>query len=1093
MRNIKIRSTVLGLLLLLLVPLFSVALPAGISGDLAVPTVDLKAPTRADDIEINTTYRVTQSTTFGAITIREGGKLIIEGSISIVADTLECNNHNSTLFQMKGAGEADDQKATLTLRGGICELKPHTIILEDAVLSVFSENETDDTSPVPGESIAVTLNSMGGPLYINNTDISVRARDGLPGTTEFFGTRGGRAVLGIRADPPRNLYISDSDIYLKGGKGGDAKVSGNLAGAGGDASLLLYGNELEIRKSNILCEGGGGGTPPSGGDSSQGAKGGGAYDFKITANRDINIYSSDIEARGGLSTERTGERDSRLRIVSEEGGFYVDDDKSPDEEMESLSSLIGRTTTIEAPLGGYLHEVDLGDSVPTAQVDTLVRVYWWFTVNVRDNYNDPLPNAVIKYRIGIEPETYQSEGEPWATDENGEFRIELESLVIHPDEPANERYYTFYAVITGGAEGNSDSIQLKNENRVADIEITRLEMDIVTINNKEFTEGMVVGGVVQIQGYARPAPNSGNTIQSLFISYRLSTSDEYTEIGPATDTSDDIAPPYSVWELTWETERIPDGDYVLRVTGSDEAYTVSVYRDVEVSQRSINHRPQLASVSIKDTTGTKQVPIRGDVDVHVTREEPFINISGSAWEPDARSPYLETGKEVVTVILSLVRFDGTQVYSKELDAANQEEIIKVNETGGYSFKYRIDTNEKVGNEFIYKEGSYRFLFMIEDNAGLVSSGSWFNMTLQKDFFPVIRIFLNGDYPAPTDKDWEFDDPVFGSGSTRDEQIWTEESDTIVLSFNLTNCYDTDDLTRNLQETWRGLTYTVTYKKTSTGDSGEIITDQEGIPEFTHTFNVGNKEKNTYESFILTFTVKDTQGLESKEVYVVKIYHDPPPEEHSLFTLLFGVEVDVDFGSVFFAFPAVFLVLSVLFIGITLFFIAKNKREKDRKVALLEKVRADERNKKGGVIEDEILHGRGFIKSSSDYLEATGASKGKEEFQKQLQGGSQVQQGKPLSEDEPQKIAAPQEPAPAAGQTSPQRSGQEAGQKKEATVTGQPPEQQPPAQKTIKPSPPSAAGPPSPPPAPPSPPKVQAPAPQQPQESAGASQQGQGPQ
>ncbi len=153
---------------------------------------------------------------------------------------------------------------------------------------------------------------------------------------------------------------------------------------------------------------------------------------------------------------------------------------------------------------------------------------------------------------------------------------------------------------------------------------------------------------------------------------------------------------------------------------------------------------------------------------------------------------------------------------------------------------------------------------------------------------------------------------------------------------------------------------------------------------------------------------------------MRVKHIPAEKEISLWETIFGVPPSVKFEDAIFAFPAMFVLLLITYFVLVLFSSLRQRKEQKNKIALLQKLRDEEKAKGGNVVEEEILMGRGNIKSSTDYLEATGASKGREDFQKELESKSApVMEGQIKKEENPAP-AAVQKPAaaPAAPATPP---------------------------------------------------------------------------
>ncbi|MCK5774199.1 MAG: hypothetical protein KAH57_10465 [Thermoplasmata archaeon] len=1030
-------------------------------GTSTVAKEPLNPPTRGDVLEINDTMIITSSRSLGHVKIREGGSLIIQGAISVVMESLECKNDNGTSFQMIGDGPEDQNRAQLTVTGDpeledfILHLEPERIFLQNA--KIFAENRVD-SSDLAKRGMNVVFNSMKDDFEINNTDIEIWAQNGEDGSSiggvHQPGTSGAKATLTIQAMEGNDMVVSGSLIEVHGGSGGDAKIQNNEPGIGGFSHLVLQGEFVDISTSRVFSLGGQSGSIVSGTDLEKYGSAGGSARLDLISQREMNIDRSQVESEGGLRTDGKTGVTSFIYLTSEDDAIYMDSDKQGADRKLTLSQLLSDATLIEAPNGAFLHQVDLGDEKPSSQGDTIIFVYWWFSVNVRDNYGNPLKGAVISYTVGNDPTVITSPDNSWITGETGKLDLELESLIIEPGKPANTKSYTFLAVITGGATGNSDRIELDNQNEVALVGITLITVDLKMINGEEYKPGMVVGGEeAELEGVAFPAPNSKHDILS--IQWYV----DDTLIGDVTDISDPIMSPFSKWMVTWDTTEWPDGQYSLSFIAVDEAYEVRTEASVEVSQLAINHRPIVASAVVKDTVDEHNAEMGGTVESHVTKENPYLYINGTVWDRDAWSPYIDLGKIITRVKMVMTRSDGSVVYSKDL-TSGYDELIKVNETGGWAYRFKVDTYVKLEvdgqSNYIFSEGVYKVQFLVEDDVPLASipEDNFFMIDLEKDFYPVINLFLEGE-DSSIDSDYEYDFPVF--------MVDTEKSHTMDVRFNFTKSYDEDDPDHDLHDSWLGLTYTL-----YVGSKSNIVVNAEkGISGFSYEFDVGDVGAGETEAFIIILEVEDSQGLKATNTFVVKVTHYPPEEEISLWETIFGVPPSVKFESRIFAFPAVFGLIIISYLGLVLVSTLMHKREQKKKFALLQKYREEEKSKKTSVVDDEILMGSGFIKSSTDYLEATGATKGKEEFQKELESKaapkSAADTAKPAvaplkSAAAPIPVAAPK-PAAAPAQPAAAPAKPTVAAAKPAPPT---PPAAAPAKPVVTPAPPAAPKPPTPP-------------------------------
>jgi hypothetical protein len=203
--------------------------------------------------------------------------------------------------------------------------------------------------------------------------------------------------------------------------------------------------------------------------------------------------------------------------------------------------------------------------------------------------------------------------------------------------------------------------------------------------------------------------------------------------------------------------------------------------------------------------------------------------------------------------------------------------------------------------------------------------------------------------------------------------------------------------------------------------------------FQHEFDLTDFPENEESIFTIVVTAKDPEDLETELRLKARILHDPPEVP----TGIFQQEKFIEYGFVFYIFPALFIILVGAYLGMISYINMKNYKDKKGKMDLLDKKKKEEdKSKESSAIEEEFVSR--MQKDSRKYLEQTGAGKGREEFAKELQAA----QEKPgLPQDDQQKLppASPQEPA---AQTPPKPAEPQAAQQPPAQAA--PPLQQPPA-------------------------------------------------
>ncbi|MGA1822150.1 MAG: hypothetical protein ACMUIG_06465 [Thermoplasmatota archaeon] len=939
---------------------------------------------RGETLEVeNETVTLSQNEEFQSIRIKNNGNLIIRRA-RITVDSIVCSEDaENTSFKM-------EDNALLSVFEGKVDINAGEVILTDSTISVIQNRGEAAQSTEDGGHAQLFLVSRKANLVINNTEISVNAQNGGTGTNTIYGGRGGDSNVLVEAYSPHNLIIEDAIIHSFGGRGGD-NLAGSGAGAGGSSMLTLRSEEMVFNRCEILSNSG------EAGSTIGQAADGGQSEFQIRAEGDILMYKCDIQSIEGLSSEGDLKQKSRLQVKSRSGAFYMDHQKLGDEKIQSLSSLISAITTIDAPDAADLHEVDVGDSPPSQEGNTNIRIFWWAEIKVTDIYNSPLKNAVITYTKGTDPQIYPRDSSTiLLTDDKGRIDIEVEAR-----ENDNPVTYFFRAAIQGGASASSDQIRFGNENHVTNIRITLMTLRIETVNGEPYVSGMVVGGVASLVGFAIP----GNTQN---IMEKVSVELDDVLLGEAQDISGE-GPPFSEWSYEWDTTVHPNGEVVLNVIGKDTGYEVERGHLFVINQEAINHRPLVHRVRVKDSRdSSKEVVIGQGIDVFVTQYSPVIYINGTVWEPDWRSTYLDLGKKVNEIIIKV--YDaGDEIYTKNIFEAD-DDVMKINESGGYSYSFAVDTGNYKGSNAPYAEGEYTVRLFAYDDSGLSSADiAFFTFDLSYDFYPYIDLYIER-WDLPTDQDPDWIQLTFNGA--------TEESHTVKGRFNFTKFSDYDSPLFQDRESYRNLSITVKIIPPS-GDNYMFNEEGEfGYDGFEYEFDVESIPADEKGTFTILVTAVDEDGLVTNKEYRARILHDPPPEP---FTIV-PKEVAIEYGDIIFVFPALLVIVVIVYLALVVFNTVVQRKDQKKKKALLEKMKAEEK-KKDTTIEDEIHGGV----DSKKYLESTGMAKGSEAFTKELTDASgkpqagappKTETAKPAEQPKPPAAAPPKPGVPAQPQAAP---------------------------------------------------------------------------
>lgn len=890
-------------------------------------------PTReiGEELAINSTVVLTKNEIFKSIRIRSDGHLIIRG-VRIEVEDFICRDDQTNTSLVIEAG------SFVRVSKGVMNIKADSIDLDRSTLTV-----DNDTPPAklgePGRDSSLVLMSRSN-MRIENTTITVSGQMGAQGDTTIYGSSGGRAYMTVHALGTSSLTVDRSEIKALGGKGGDNYNPGMRSGPGGEARIYLLGDSVTVKNSpgavgqtvGLRAQGG-----DAGSASFQGNQGGFA-EISLRSTNDIMISKSDIQSVPGLYTQKTGNPESRLVAKSNKGSFLVDHEKRGEDRFNSLSRYMATTNIIDAPNRAEFHQVDVGNNIPSPEGATTIRHFWWAYLWVRDVYGENLAGARIQWYRGDDPVPYPRNSAEYLTDEEGKVAIEVEGRIN-----VDRIKYRFQAEIFGQVRERSEEILMENfatkkgSNRNVNINITRIDLNIASINSAPFVNGMTVGGEITIEGVAN-SRSPVSTMQEVIL-----YEDEMV-IANAQSTAPEGAPPFSTWRIELDTETSSQGNKLFSLVAKDSLYEVRKDFNLVFDRNAVNHRPILVSVQVQDSRGSTDPVVREMLDIHVTNQLPLIKVTVNAYDRDYQSEIISSGKRISFATIILKYQTGADFFDKTLA---DTDIKKANETGGYFFSFDIDSSRQKGTLLDYPEGIYNLTIALQDDAGFRSVNSWVMFDLKWDYYPRIELIVENEDP-PTNNDVEFTEPTW--------ILPTVKSSTKTVAFNFTKFSDQDSDLFTEGRSYLDLTVTVYIRKE--GESTETAFGPErGRTGFTYSFDVKDIPANDVGKFMVTVVAEDLEGLKTEKVYRVKVTHDPPELPTSIIGKIFSVEdFGVGLGAGIFGFVVLYVLLLLAFLLINLLSHIKVKREKERKLDLIEKMKAEDKKQQKSVLDDEVRSG-----------------------------------------------------------------------------------------------------------------------------------------
>jgi len=837
--------------------------------------------------EVTTDERI-GSNTYDQIWIHGGALTIKKNTQVTVKDSLNITDEGS--LKMEGG-------ATLRVEMGIFDGSGAKKVEIRGTLEVTNH----DSGDIDGESTFIVIETIED-ITIENALINCFGGDGLESDGSGIGGDGGDASVSIRTSGTADIFIIDSEINVKGGRGGQSgREFGNTGGAGGDVSLEVEANDDLIirgveRTAEINGIGGDGGPKINNGEMGSGGK---ILDSHFKASDDMVVERTSFLTKGGVGD--TGYGTSNIKFEGNSIGF--DEETNVEAKNGSLSSIISDVIDFKSKNTVKLHEVNVNPE----KVQTLkkaVEFYWWLHVSLMDGAGipistvaDPLGGVIITDETG--------NGNTNPTDQDGSVWLELLTRVIGDGDrdlrtfDITASYFGESTLRTGVTLKENDDVGLVMD--LLDLKISNLWV-AGTLRwgdgGPPSLDNAVVGDITLINGTSSPVDRESDIQQiiSVELNIQLKMSDDVGNIldddnWVIASRGDDGT--FDNWYYQWNTANLIDmQEYVIIVKATDGTFTTFTSITVRVDQSSVNHPPQITSID--SPVDNFQIIDRSDDQITV--------IEGEAYDEDWNAPLLAAGRTIehIFVDIILIKEGGEKESVKSYDAM----LIK-GEKGSYTWSLSWNSRELFNDGFLFPNGRYLIEVKAIDSGGLSSSGTGMrtrSVTLKHEVSPVADIaYVSCPNRALIYMDDQNDDTDDGEGRMDELEALTKEKRVvayvpndddddnrgiITLMFDagthptsyedVIGSYDDDGKVKNTQvadkERWdEDLTFFWRFKYRDAEITSDDIDGDGGNgwsedPALMNTFemDIENWDEDKRNNYLVTLVVRDEDGIESQD-------------------------------------------------------------------------------------------------------------------------------------------------------------------------------------------------------------------------------------
>ncbi|MBN1539693.1 MAG: hypothetical protein JW939_06065, partial [Candidatus Thermoplasmatota archaeon] len=247
------RRTLISLLILaaLLAASFGTAvLPGDGSEQFNIP------PPRAEveDLKLeNVTHTVSypNNEEWGNVYIGYNSTLVIEGA-NFLAKRVICRDETEkTALRIL---DFEGVKGLLSVSEGVVNVKADTIEVAGSTISVINGTATLPNGAIGGNA-EISLLTKDSDLVITDSELNVRGHNGGQGVTQFGG-KGGKAHLFLGTLNSHKVALTGSRFEVEGGSGGTAFVLGQGSGEGGESTMKISSETVDIKSSTFFVKGG---------------------------------------------------------------------------------------------------------------------------------------------------------------------------------------------------------------------------------------------------------------------------------------------------------------------------------------------------------------------------------------------------------------------------------------------------------------------------------------------------------------------------------------------------------------------------------------------------------------------------------------------------------------------------------------------------------------------------------------------------------------------------------------------------------------------------------------------------------------------